>query len=192
MESKTIQIYGGHHFMDTESLLAGQMKNEYFPVKLEELPAAINYYDLFEDPIKINDATIYHTHLLHPELSLGFRVEYQGKVFVYATDNELVTDIDIPEFNIDNIGLLIKDADLLVAECQYTNKEYPEKVGWGHSTIEGVIDISTQYGVKNLYTFHHDPYHNDEKLDEMLADGKKRAGKKLNVFASRDGMEVKM
>ncbi len=192
MESKTINIYGGHHFMDTKSLLAGQMRNEYFPVKLEDLPASIKYFDLFVDPIKINDIVIYHTHLLHPELSLGFRVEYRGKVFVYATDNELVKNDEMPEFNIDNIGELIKDADLLVAECQYTDREYPEKVGWGHSTIEGVIDLSKKYGVKKLYTFHHDPYHNDNKLDEMLADGEKRAGSRLKVFASKDGMEVKI
>ncbi len=192
MENKTINIYGGHHFMETKSLLAGQMSKEYFPVKLEDLPASIKYIDLLEDPVKINNITVYHTHLLHPELSLGFRVEYKDKVFVYATDNELVKDTEMPGFNIENIGQLIKDADLLVAECQYTSKEYPEKVGWGHSTIEGVIDISIKYGVKNLYTFHHDPYHNDDKLDEMLEEGKKRAGRKIKIFASRDGMEVKI
>ena len=34
----------------------------------------------------------------------------------------------------------LKDADLIIHDAQYTDSEYPSKLGWGHSTIEYATD----------------------------------------------------
>jgi phosphoribosyl 1,2-cyclic phosphodiesterase len=192
MENKMINVYGGHYFKSIEELLAGQMQKEYFPVTLENLPAQMNYYEIMKDPMKINDVTIHSTHLMHPALSLGFRLEYRNRVFVYATDNELFTGILKEDFNRANLETLIKDADVLVAETQYTNEEYPKKIGWGHSTIEGVVNMVKKHNVKSLYTFHHDPYHSDKEIDRMMKIARKLKGKSLRVFAAQEGMTIRL
>ena len=192
MKNKVINIYGGHLSFDIETLLQGQMKREYFPVLLEEVQSKLNFIDIKENPIKIKNINVYHTHMLHPALSLGFRVEYLDKVFVYATDNELIYDKEMPGYNISNIGNLIKGADVLVADCQYTGNEYSAKVGWGHSALEGIIDICIEFGVKILYTYHHDPYHDDKYLDGMIKVGKNRAGNSLKVFGAKEGIRIEI
>ena len=191
MKSKTINIYGGHYYIDLKTLLSGQMKKEYFPVQLENLPSNLKYSDITtENSIAIGDISVFHTYLLHPAMSLGYRVEYKNKVFVYATDNELIKNIEMPDFNMQNLDLLIKNADMLVAECQYSDREYPAKVGWGHSTIEGVVGIAKKFGVRRLYAFHHDPYHTDADIDKMILEGKNLAGKTLKIFGAREGQTV--
>jgi phosphoribosyl 1,2-cyclic phosphodiesterase len=192
LPASTIHVYGGHGYSDIKTLLAGQMTREYFPVLLEELPAKIKYYTLVENPIIINDISIAFTHLFHPALAFGFRLVYQDSIVVYATDNELIDDAIAPEYNRKNIGALVRDADVLIAECQYTEKEYPSKIGWGHSAIERVVDLCIMNKVKNLYTFHHDPYHNDKAVDGMVQVGKGCANNALSVIGAREGLTLEL
>ncbi len=190
MKEKVIHVYGGHYFFNINEILSGQMKREYFPVVLDEVPFRLIFHELYDNPLYIGDIELYHTHLLHPALSLGFRLEYKGKVFVYATDNELIKDDKMPEYNLKNIRNLINNADVLVAECQYTDTEYTCKVGWGHSTIESVMELAKENNVKRLYTFHHDPYHNDFYIDGMIKKARRRAGSNLSITGAREGMVV--
>ena len=186
-----INIYGGHSITGIKELLSGQMSMEYFPVSLEELPAELNYYDIDEFiDLTIKEVKIKYTHLMHPALSLGFRLICDDKIFVYATDNEIISDKNFPEYNESNLGALIKNADILVAECQYTDKEYESHIGWGHSGVESVVKLCNKLNVKNMYTFHHDPYHKDQDLDKIVKIGKKESSDKLNVFGSKEGLSV--
>mgnify|MGYP000494152162 CR=1 FL=1 len=66
-------------------------------------------------------------------------------------------------------------ADLLIHDAQYLASEYPDHVGWGHSTIEYVIDIARRAEVRRVALYHHDPNRTDEQVDAMAAD--KRSGK---------------
>jgi len=189
-KGQRINIYGGHFLSDIRTLLSGQMDLEYFPVALDDLPADIRYYDLDENPLLIGNAAIYHTHLLHPSLSVGFRVEYGRSVFVYATDNEIISDREMPDFNMENMSRLISDADLVVAEAQYNSEEYVTKVGWGHSTVESITEMCLRFRVKHLCIFHHDPYHPDAVIDRMVRDARRIAGKRMTVTGAREGLKI--
>jgi len=65
-----------------------------------------------------------------------------------------------------------ENADLLVMDAQYTPEEYAGKAGWGHSSYAHATTAAEAAGVGRLMLFHHDPNHNDEFLDGMLADAK--------------------
>jgi phosphoribosyl 1,2-cyclic phosphodiesterase len=93
---------------------------------------------------------------------LAYRIEYKGKKVVIATDIEgyKTPDVRLSKFS--------KDVDLLVADAQYTDQEYQNAQGFGHSTINMAIDLAKNANVKNLALFHHDPRHSDEKLDEIF------------------------
>ena len=69
-------------------VLAGQMQYTYFPVRLDQLQAQIDFHDLGEDTFTIGDATVQAQYLNHTALTLGYRVTAGGVTVVYATDHE--------------------------------------------------------------------------------------------------------
>ena len=89
----------------------------------------------------------------------------------------------------------MKDADLLIADGQYTDAEYASKVGWGHPRATTVVDLAVQAGVRQLAVFHHDPMHSDQEVDDMIVTCNERVtAHKANlvVFGAREGLELKI
>lgn len=177
-----LSFYGGNSVSALEKLIYGQMEKEYFPVAVHELASTVVFNTLADNPFYINDVKIYYTHLIHPSLSLGFRVEYKGKSVVYATDNEISDDPEIEAINERNIGNLIKNADVLIADCQYTEEEYRNKIGWGHTSFNKAIEIGNKYNVKNFFAFHHDPLHTDEELDIMIDNARRLVKPPMKLY----------
>ena len=54
-----------------------------------------------------------------------------------------------------------------VYDAAYTDEEYPKFKGWGHSTWQEAVKIAKAANVKQTFLFHHDPSHNDKKMDEI-------------------------
>jgi phosphoribosyl 1,2-cyclic phosphodiesterase len=67
---------------------------------------------------------------------------------------------------------LAAGADLLIHDAQYSDAEYPQRVGWGHSSIIHTLRFAEATGVKRLVTFHHDPGNNDRALDRLLEEAR--------------------
>ena len=185
-----INLYGGHTVNTLEKLIMVQMHREYHPVTIYELAANVNFFELSQNQFRIGDVDILFTHLLHPGLSLGFRLVYNGKVTAYLTDNEILPNKDMAQYNWENIGHLIKNSDIVIADCQYSEEEYSKKIGWGHSSINQVARICSEYGVKSLYAFHHDPVHTDKEIDRMIKTARKCAGNGLRVYGASEGSEI--
>ncbi len=185
-KNATIYFYGGHSVSTLEKLILGQMDREYFPVTLFELSSNIHFIELSKNPFTINDITIYYTHLFHPGLSLGFRIEYNNRVFVYASDNEVLNDPELGDYNLKNIGNLIQDANILVADCQYTSEEYATRIGWGHSSIESVTGVASRFNVKHLITFHHDPNHTDRDISRAVKQARSLSFP-IKISAAKEG-----
>jgi ribonuclease BN (tRNA processing enzyme) len=53
-------------------------------------------------------------------------------------------------------------------DAQYTPEEYPQKVGWGHSTSMDALRLAQEANVKHLVLFHHDPSRSDHALDTIV------------------------
>ena len=104
-----------------------------------------------------------------PGPTLGYRVESGDASFAYIPDHEpaLGADLDriedewIPGFD------LAAGVDLLLHDAQFTDVEYPERVGWGHSSVTDAVTFALRAGVGRLVLFHHDPWHADGDLDEL-------------------------
>ena len=90
----------------------------------------------------------------------------------------------------------IRGADLLIADAQYTAKEYPTKQGFGHTTVELLTEIAHQCEVKQLAIFHHEPQHTDTMLDKLAerrlisAKGSDAINALLQLFDKGDGIKV--
>lgn len=86
-----------------------------------------------------------------------------------------------------NILTLIQGADLVIYDATYTEEEFPSKVGWGHSTWQEAIRLSTAADVKKLAIFHHDPEHDDTFMDEVA---KEAAAVWDGAIVAKEGMEL--
>lgn len=166
-------------------VLTKQMERDVFPVDFGELAADIGFDELALHGARIGPFSVRPVALNHPGGSWAYRVEAGGRVMVYATDNELtdaVLDEQVEQF---------RGAHLLVADGQYTRQEYPQRVGWGHSAIERVVDVARQARVHRLAITHHDPMRNDAALTNIERSTRRMASD-LDIFFARDGMAVEV
>ena len=82
---------------------------------------------------------------------------------------------------------LVENTDLFIYDSTYTEEEYPNFEGWGHSTWQEGVRLSKEAGVKNYAIFHHDPSHDDDFMDNVELDAKKTFA---NAFVAKEGMEI--
>jgi ribonuclease BN (tRNA processing enzyme) len=191
------------------SIIGDQLSYRYWPVRLNELAAQIEYEELKETTLDIGGGLKVSTkYLNHPLLCLGYRFEYQVKSIVTAFDHEpfrnlFPTDPEDPSYNEDaaqegesaareeNERMLrfINGADVLVHDTQYTSEQFKRHQGWGHSSYSFAIDTARQAGVKKLVFFHHDPNHTDEQL-KSFEEKYKTEGSPLDIIMAREGLTV--
>ncbi len=204
---------------DLEKIVAGQMSYNYFPVKADELAADITYRVLKEESFYLYDDVKITTIILnHPIIDLGYKIEADDAVLVTVYDHEPYRNLfegsdDDTDDEFDQIARIegeksarlnnmrvakfMRNADLLIHDAQYTNREYLEsKIGWGHSPMEYVVYTSVKFGVKKLALFHHDPTRKDEELDKLEKIIKNRVKRvkssNIEVFFAREGLEISL
>ncbi len=138
-----------------------------FPVRVRELPN-VAFHDVTPGTFELGGVQVTAEMVSHPGPTLGYRLEEAGRVLTYLPDHEPALGVphfpDAAEWT--SGYALALGADVLIHDTQYTDDEYPDRVGWGHSAFSHVLGFAGMTGVKNLATFHHDPAHSDETLDE--------------------------
>ncbi len=162
--------------------LAGIMANPYFPVDMSKLPCIRDYIDLVEGTFRVAEASILVKKLNHPQGCVGYRITQGDKVISYCTDVERG-----PDWSDNNFKELARDADCLIVDAQYTPEEYPDHVGWGHSTWKQSVESALEVNAKKVVLFHHDPYHDDAAIEEILALARQIHP---DVIAAQEGLEV--
>ncbi|HUN89286.1 MAG TPA: MBL fold metallo-hydrolase [Terriglobales bacterium] len=162
-----------------------QMADPYFPVNMSEMAAHRNFYDIEEDRISFDNSVIQSMWLNHPQGCLGFRLETEHGIVVYATDNEPGD----PIFD-QNVRKLAEGADVLIYDSQYLPEEYEaKKRGWGHSHWREAINVVMESGANELVLFHHDPDHSDSCIDSIVTEASNYYPK---VRAAAEGMEIQL
>jgi ribonuclease BN (tRNA processing enzyme) len=85
------------------------------------------------------------------------------------------------------------EADLYIRDAQYTDKEYPSKRTWGHSTWSDALESAHGANVKQLALYHHDPMHDDTTMDGIMAACQaymEQRGMKFGCFAAADNLQM--
>jgi phosphoribosyl 1,2-cyclic phosphodiesterase/CheY-like chemotaxis protein len=180
--------------------LEGQMQYTYFPVTLEQFGATVRYHDLVEGVFEIDDVRITTRYLNHPALTLGYRLEADGATLVYSTDHEPHSHtLGAGEGQIggqdEHHADFLQDADLVIHDAQYTAKEYPPKIGWGHSPAEYGVRIARHAGAVKIALTHHDPSRDDSSLDRVVENLRaelRSCGSTLEVFAAAEGQSLEV
>jgi GAF domain-containing protein len=89
----------------------------------------------------------------------------------------------------------VAGADLLVHDAQYLGSEYGDHVGWGHSTVEYVIELARRAEVRTVALFHHDPNRTDEQVDRIVEFARthaRRTGYTGDIVAATEGSTIEL
>jgi ribonuclease BN (tRNA processing enzyme) len=146
------------------------------PVEVRELPCRVSFREAVGSEWQVGPATVRACSVSHRGPTLGYRIEDAGTSLCYIPDHEpaLGTPLDALEDEwISGLGLA-RGADMLVHDAQYTDAEYPNHLGWGHSSLSDALGFARRAEVGRLLLFHHDPRHSDDFLDELGAEATQR------------------
>jgi phosphoribosyl 1,2-cyclic phosphodiesterase len=189
--------------------LRAAMEPALFPIGLDDLDAKKMIWSLGgEEHIELSDrrqrpkiskasesrdrygdkpVILTHNSPAHPNGVMLYRVFYEGKSLVYATDIEEAPG-GYPE-----VVEFARGADLLIHDAQYLESEYTSRTnsrkGWGHSTLESATEVAKKAGVKRLVLFHHEPTHDDRCIDEIAKLARQRFSRTL---AAAEGMVISL
>jgi phosphoribosyl 1,2-cyclic phosphodiesterase len=184
-----IHIWGpGSATADLRTRLTRYISPPLFPVRLSELPCDLHLHDLNEGFVEVPGLRVHAALVCHPGPTVGYRLEGEQGTLAYLPDHEPVLACsrfaDSPEWC---SGLEIATGvDVLIHDAQYSDAEYDERVGWGHSTVAHALSFARLAGVKRLMPFHHDPAHDDDTLDAFF-DGAAGTSETFTFLPAREG-----
>ncbi len=179
----TIHFYAPVSPEETEKYLAGIMAGRYFPLDFKETPSTKIFTQIPPKKFAIGCTEISHCVLNHPQGSVSYRFEENGKAIVYATDTEH------PEEGVDqNLASFARKAEILIYDAMFTPEEYKSgRKGWGHSTwLEGT-KIARAADVHALYLSHFNPDHSDKQIDEIVSLAQ---AKFAHTFGAKEGQKA--
>jgi len=178
-----------------EERIAIYLSPPLFPVRLADIPARLTFHDAPEEPVSIGSATVRAAKVTHQGPTVGYRIEEGSRSLVYLPDHEPSLGVhlrDQPSSWMSGYGVA-RDADILFHDAQYADDEYPHHVGWGHSCIEHALAFARKAEVGMVVLFHHDPYHNDDELETLLAEARRQwDGTEERVCLAREGLKVEL
>jgi phosphoribosyl 1,2-cyclic phosphodiesterase len=184
IKTNRVAIWAGH--LKPEFTIKGAitelMMAPLFPVPPSVFQADVRYNDFTAgESIEPYPGVVVRTAPLnHPNRATGYRVDYAGKSICYITDTEHV--IGKPDMNVVN---LIRGADIVVYDSMYCDETFANHVGWGHSTWQEALRIADLAAVKTMVIFHHNPDHDDARMDKIAAEaGRLRPG----TVVAREGL----
>ena len=195
-----------------QKMISDQMNKIYFPIQLNELKANLKFRKVQEESFEVFDAKVQTMYLNHPSFAIGYKITHNNKTLVYISDNEPfdrrvaeamrnVEKVILDKYSLargdsnQRIFEFVRDADVLIHDATYTPEEYVNRVGWGHSHYLFTLKVAAEGNVKKLVLFHHDPAHNDDKVDDIL----KKCQNEIRIrhynftcIAAVEGMELQM
>ncbi|HET7790236.1 MAG TPA: MBL fold metallo-hydrolase [Gemmatimonadales bacterium] len=193
-----VRIWGSQQGgMGLEAILRQQMHPAVFPVPLDALSAQLTVREVAEGHFTLGEFTVRAMRLRHPGTTLGYRLTPTGggPSMAYVTDNELGPggSYETPAEWRRNLVNFLAGTELLVHDAMYTSAELDQHRGWGHSSVDEAVALAAEAGVNRLVLFHHEPEHDDETMDGLLAAARRAArerGKPAEVLAAQEGMHL--
>jgi phosphoribosyl 1,2-cyclic phosphodiesterase len=166
----TIHVWGPSSPVES---LRGRIRRSFspplFPIDLHAIPARLTFHDVPKEPWTLDGAKLTSALVMHPGPTVGFRIEADGATLAYIPDHEPALTGDFAARSRDWItgASLAEDADLLLHDAQFSEDEYAERIGWGHSSVESAVAYANAVGARRLVLFHHDPRHADRLLEQF-------------------------
>lgn len=212
LRSTIMNVFGNVNYNETLSdELASLLFGKSFPLDLGNIAGNLNIHDLNEtdgiilrkgEPpiirriendkdLEISDdevlITCYRSYAHPQEGVIIYKITYENKTLVYATDKESYPGGD------KKLAGFAKNCDLIIHDAQYTMEDYLNafvpKQGYGHSTFDMALECKKQVKAKKLVFFHFDPSYDDTKLHQIKEDMK---NVDKNAILAYEGLEINL
>jgi phosphoribosyl 1,2-cyclic phosphodiesterase len=140
-----------------------------FPLDLGHVPARVSFQDVPRTDWELDGASLRADLVVHPGPTVGFRIETSSASLGYLPDHEPALAGTIAGRPLDWLSGagVAADVDLLLHDSQYFEHEYAERIGWGHSSVTDTVAYARAVSARRLVLFHHEPYHDDESLEQL-------------------------
>lgn len=187
---RRLRVMAGHLIGQggVQQALSVQMHDPMFPVPLDAMKAIVDFDD-FDAGDRFSlypDVMIRTAPLNHPNGATGYRIEHGGRSVCYVTDTE-----HVPGKPDQNILGLIEGSDAVIYDSTYTEAEFADHIGWGHSTWNEGLRLCRMAKVKQLVVFHHEPDHDDAFMEHIEAKIK-YDGNGDDIVVAREGMVLRL
>lgn len=194
-----LHLYGPKGFRRQPSaILASFFAEEFFPIAVTKLPAQLDFHPLGNETFEINPFQITSFYVNHPGSALGYVIQSKQCRIAYLSDHEPMkqyqhikqsTLLHYEKLLLEHLG----GVDLLIHDAHFTDAEYPNYRGWGHSPWSEAVALAVSCRVKHLVLFHHAPTHSDAMLKKNLRQLQAQLKKKkspLKVSLAREGTTI--
>lgn len=187
--------------MSIKDALDNQMNDNYFPIKIDQVNARINYKKIKAgNLLNLDGLEVKTFQANHSSPTLIYKILEGDKCIIYMTDNELKYDKN--DELMSSVKKLNKDllefchgCDYLIHDTMYDETQLISRKGWGHSSNIILAYFAIAANVKNLVLFHYNPDYTDKKIDAMLEETRQvflNEGNDINCIAASEGLEIKI
>ena len=188
-------------------VLTSQMESPYFPIGLKQLPSNIAIEEQKDLEFNVGKVKVKAWFMNHPGVCVGYRLYTSGGSISYLPDNEPSYRVrdegnkpgsasqEFVQAELQKMIDFVSGSDVLILDSQYDTEEYKSHIGWGHGCVDDVVDFAIKARVKQLYLFHHDPAHDDEKVTSMLTHARALVAAQrgaVQVDAAREGLKFEL
>ena len=199
----------GYDGVDTSfgKIMAEPMKAPFFPIAMRELSARVDIKKLTEMTFSVGKVQVRAKFVNHPGVCAGYRLLTSAGSLAFLPDHEPYRFLHSAKSNHmtpeqakktateerTSLVEFLKGSDILILDAQYTDAEYETHVGWGHGSVSSAVSLALDAEVRRLLLFHHDPSHDDTRVDAMVDEARRlirKNGKELEVDGAREGEEL--
>jgi phosphoribosyl 1,2-cyclic phosphodiesterase len=166
-----------------------------FPLELQAAPADVTYHDVPHERWTIGETTVEAALVVHRGPTVGYRLENARGSVAYLPDHEpaLAGEIEGRPLEWLSGAGIAAGADVLVHDAHFSEEEYDERIGWGHSSIADTVAYGRAVGAQRLVLFHHAPEHSDAELERLEARARSLADNGgPSAALAREGMVVEL
>lgn len=169
-----------------QAILQDQLNGHYSPLYgLENLAAGVDIKTVVPgSSLPVEGFEVKCTLVPHGSMSVvAYNISVDGKSVCIMTDTEHPVAGISPE-----AALLAKDCDLLVHDAMWSDAEYHQRSGWGHSSVTSAIAVAQKVGAKKLALFHHSPDASDKQIDRIVSEASEAS--EVPLFAAQEGHDL--
>ncbi|MBN2725088.1 MAG: MBL fold metallo-hydrolase [Deltaproteobacteria bacterium] len=208
-------------FSGIQAIFSGLFKPDIFPVPFDDLKSEIKLTEISPpDLIQYEDFSVNCMQINHNNISLGFRIENEGKSVTVLSDNAIIElarmgdgfinkykrlpdgkkSSELSEETLDFISDYRRrqtefayGSDILICDTHFTTDTIRGRETWGHSTPDEAVRLAKDCKPGFLILHHHDP----ERGDSHVIEKEKRVREMLSdtdcrVYAGYEGLEINL
>lgn len=143
--------------------LTDQMLRPNFFKPLQAMQADLSFCNIQPgQTLDLGEVVVETLSLNRHTSALGYRVNWQGKSLIYASDTDPNRDRADP-----NLVFLAQGADVLILDGTYIDMAYTDPKNCHNIPWKLAVEVAEASAAKRLVLFHHNPCHNDGYLDEL-------------------------